>query len=92
MIYKRSGWFYVALFMAFSGLLFRTLWLSMGENAETAATVMNNRDASLVLYRTKGLIYDENLTVLAGETPCWYLVVDPREFDRTNINLLVGYN
>lgn len=91
MVYKRSGWFYIALFMAFSALLLRTFWLSTGENSETAASVVNNRNADLVLYRTKGLIYDENLNVLAGNTPCWYLVINPREFDRANINLLVGY-
>ncbi len=80
MIMRRSGIFYLATIMALTGLLFRTFGLAVGENASNAAEVIGRREGRLVLYRTKGLIYDEDLKPLAGNQPCRYLVVNPREF------------
>ena len=90
MMERRSKIFYIALIMAFTGLVFRTFWLSMGENSAQAKTVMSKREARVVLYRTKGLIYDEELTPIAGNQPCYYWLVNPRDFQAENLDLLVG--
>ncbi len=52
---------------------------------------MDNRNREIVLYRTKGVIYDENLVPIAGKQPCKYAIVNPREFVRENTkDLLAG--
>ncbi len=76
---KRSGIFYIALCMAFIGLIFRCFWLAGGKNAAQAETAVAKRERSLVLYRTKGRIYDDSMIPLAGGQKCIYIVVNPRE-------------
>lgn len=78
----------MALIMALTGIIFRIFWLSIGDNAERAETVINSRESSLVLYNTKGLIYDENLEPVAGNQPCWYMVVNPRDFQDEYLDTL----
>ena len=87
---RRSGYFYLAVVMAFTGVLFRTFWLSIGENAGRAEAVIGNRESTVVLYRTKGLIYDDQLNPIAGDQPCWYLVVNPRDFQNEDMERLIG--
>ncbi len=89
---RRGSLFYLALIMAFFALLLRALWLSMGENANQAKEVMGNRETTVTLYNTKGLIYDRNLIPLAGDQPCYYLVVNPRDFRREYIEQLVEWS
>ncbi len=86
---RRSGCFYLALILAFVSVLFRTFWLSLGDNAQRAQDVISKRESSLVLYRTKGVIYDENLNPIAGDQPCWYLVVNPRDFQQEDLDQLL---
>ncbi|MBQ8894153.1 MAG: penicillin-binding protein 2 [Clostridia bacterium] len=86
---RRTGVFYLAMVAALIGIIFRVFWLSIGENAVRAEAVMANRESEIILYRTKGLIYDENLNPLAGNQPCWYLLVDPRNFQSDNLDLLI---
>lgn len=74
--------------MALIGLIFRTFWLSVGDNALRAEVAVSNREGRLVLYRTKGLIYDADLESIAGNQPCRYLVVNPRDFSKENLNIL----
>ena len=64
---RRSGYFYLAVVMAFTGVLFRTFWLSIGENAGRAEAVIGNRESTVVLYRTKGR--RSALLVSGGESP-----------------------
>ncbi len=90
MIMRRSGVFYLVVYMALIGLIFRVFWLSIGENSIRAETVVNSRENSVTLYRTKGLIYDEQLNCLAGNQPCWYMMINPRDFERSNIETLVS--
>jgi len=82
---RRTGVFYLGVAAAMIGLIFRIFGLSVGDNAFRAETVYANREGHLTLYRTKGLIYDENLIPLAGGQPCRYLVVNPRDFPKENI-------
>ncbi len=77
------------LVIAFAGMLGRNFWLATGENARLAETAVAGRQKELVLYRTKGLIYDCNLNTLAGDQPCWYMVVNPRNFAQENFDELV---
>ncbi len=88
---KRSKIFYIALMMAFAALTLRTFWLATGTNAKRTEAVMNNRETSVILYRTKGMIYDENLIPLAGGQACYYFLVNPRDFQSENAALLAEY-
>jgi cell division protein FtsI/penicillin-binding protein 2 len=74
--------------MALTGLIFRIFWLSIGSNATESKAVISRRTNEVVLYRTKGIIYDTNLIPIAGGQPCWYLVVNPREFKSEDLNSL----
>lgn len=86
---RRTGWFYLAVVTAMIGMIFRIFWLSIGENAVQTERVINRRQEKLVLYHTKGIIYDEDLEPIAGNQPCWYLVIDPRSFQRENMQTLL---
>lgn len=72
--------FYLAIAAALIGLIFRIFWLSAGDNALLAETAAGNREGRVVLYRTKGVIYDEDMDPIAGNQECWYMVVNPRDF------------
>ena len=85
---RRTGIFYLALMMALTGLIFRIFWLSIGSNAAESKAVISNRINEVVLYRTKGIIYDTDLNPIAGDQHCWYLVVNPREFKSEDLNTL----
>jgi penicillin-binding protein 2 len=87
---KRSFSFYIAFLMAFIGLLFRCFFLSSGGYSQKAKAAVSGREGEVVLYRTKGLIYDEQLRPLAGGQPCYYLLINPREFSEENTNVLIG--
>ncbi len=87
---KRSFFFYFILVLAFAGMLFRCFWLASGENAVHSKTVIAGREREITLYNTKGLIYDEKLKAIAGNQPCWYLVVNPREFEAENLEELLA--
>ena len=87
---KRSVFFYFMLVLAFAGMLLRCFWLSGGEHAAYAKKVVAGRERAITLYNTKGLIYDEQLTAIAGNQACWYLVVNPREFEAENLNELIA--
>lgn len=89
MMIRRTGAFYFALILALTAILFRVFWLSVGENAYRAETVISSRTKQLTLYHTKGLIYDEELSPVAGDQPCWYLVVNPRDFSSEQLDELV---
>lgn len=91
MFNRRGSIFYLAIIMAFSGLVLRTFGLSVGENAEQAKAVIGNRESSVILFNTKGLIYDRTLVPLAGDQPCYYLVINPRDFQSVNIEQLVAW-
>ncbi len=87
---KRSILFYFTLVLAFTGVLLRCFWLASGENAVSSKKVVAGRQQETVLYNTKGLIYDAQLKPLAGGEPCWYLVINPREFVLENFEELVA--
>ncbi len=85
---KRSFLFYLIVLLLFAGLLFRCFWLSTGKNAEQSQMAVAGRNAEMILYRSKGIIYDRNIEAIAGGQPCWYLLVDPRGFLEENFNEL----
>lgn len=85
---RRTGVFYLGVVTVLIGLIFRLFWLSIGDNSSRAETVFANRKGVVTLYRTKGLIYDENLMPIAGGQPCWYLMVNPRDFQEENAEYL----
>ncbi len=86
---RRTGWFYLGIAMAMIGVIFRTFWLAVGDNAIRTETAVSNRQGKILLYHTKGIIYDEDLDPIAGDQPCWYLVVNPRGFQREYLDVLL---
>lgn len=55
------------------------------KEVETTAGI---RNAERLLYNSKGVIYDRNLVPFAGNQLAYYMVVDPRKFDRSQIDYL----
>lgn len=88
MIYKRSGFVYITLIALLSALIIRIFYISCGFMNPDIKSVAGSRSAKITLYNTKGLIYDRNLKQLAGNQKCKYLIISPREFDKSNINYL----
>ena len=86
---RRSNWFYIGLILAFTGVLMRCFVLSSGENAQMAQKTVNSRQGTITLYRTRGVIYDEQLEEIAGNQACLYAVIDPREFPREKIDFVI---
>lgn len=86
---RRSNWFYFGVILAFTGVLVRCFSLTCGKNAQTAQNAVNMRQGTTTLYRTRGLIYDENLKAIAGNQSCLYAVVDPRGFPSEKVDILV---
>lgn len=82
---KRSGITYLILILIFVMLLFRIYYVSFGDINDKTKAVAGSRSATLELYSSKGVIYDRNLCALAGNQFAYYLVINPRGFDRENI-------
>ncbi len=87
---KRIGFFYIACLITVAVLMIRLFSLAVGYDAERAAETVQNRTREIVLYRTKGLIYDENLVPIAGGQAGRYAVVNPREFPKENLGELLA--
>ncbi len=92
MIMRRGGIFYFIVVILMTVMLMRCFFLSSGGNAQRAQAVIGGRESELILYRTKGIIYDENLKPIAGEQPCWYIIVNPRDFDHGNLERLLLFS
>lgn len=89
---RRGKFFYFTLIIAMTVIMMRCFWLATGGNAARATSVVGSRRNELLLYRTKGVIYDENMELLAGGQPCWYLIINPRDFDQENLNVILQYS
>lgn len=87
---KRSFAFYITMIILIAGLLFRCFVLSTGSNAGRAEAVLGGRRAELVLYNTRGIIYDRNLKPIAGNQACYYLLINPRDFEKENLEELIS--
>ncbi len=82
---KRSGVVYILFLALFLTVLFRVYYVSFGQISDTTRAVAGSRSVKLELYGSKGIIYDRNLCALAGNQFAYYLVINPRGFDRQNI-------
>lgn len=87
---RKSFCFYIGFLSAFIALLMRLFSLSIGDNNLAAQSVLQGREKRIVLYRTRGLIYDERFIPIAGDQKCTYLLVNPRDFDRSNADKLAS--
>ena len=85
---KRSGITYLILIFIFVMLLFRIYYVSFGDINDKTKAVAGSRSATLELYSSKGVIYDRNICALAGNQFAYYLVINPRGFDRENIEYI----
>ena len=88
---RRGVVFYITFVVSLTLVLMRCYWLASGENVRQARAVTGGRERELTLYKTKGIIYDENMNPLAGGQRCWYMVVNPRDFDLNQLDLLLSY-
>ena len=79
----------MGLVLAFATVLMRCFILSCGKNAQTAQNMVSRRQGAITLYRTRGVIYDETLKEIAGNQPCLYAVIDPREFPREKTEYII---
>lgn len=89
---RRGKFFYFTIIVAMTAIMMRCFFLATGGNAARATVVVGGRRNELLLYRTKGMIYDENMEPIAGGQPCWYLVINPRDFDQKNLNAILRYS
>ena len=80
---KRSGIIYIIFIILFCLLTFRLFYISFGSVSDKVKKVAGGRNATITLYNSKGIIYDRNLYPLAGGHFSYYLVINPREFDRS---------
>ena len=87
---KRSGIIYLFLILLFLAVIFRVYYVSFSDISDKTKSVAGSRSATLELYSSKGVIYDRNLCALAGNQFAYYLVVNPRGFDRSNIDYISG--
>ncbi len=70
-------------FLAAAGVLVGYLiFLMLMAGGGRSVAVAGNRDKSQELYRLKGTIYDRDLMPLTNATAQYYLLIDPRSFDR----------
>lgn len=85
---KRSGIVFCIISFMFVLLGLRLFYVTYGEPGYMAQAAMGSRQSTLTLYRTKGTIYDSSLQPLAGKNQCYYLVINPRNFDRSKIDII----
>ena len=84
--------FYITFVVSLTLMMMRCYWLASGGNMQRAQAVTGGRERELTLYKTKGIIYDENMQKLAGGQKCWYMIVNPRDFDRNRLDELIVYS
>lgn len=69
-------------------LTFRIYYISIGGLNDKVLTTAGGRVASNVLYNSKGIIYDRNLNALSGNCKVYYLIINPRTFDVSQLEYL----
>ncbi len=85
---KRSGLLLIFLWMTIIALVFRIYYISYGEINHKVVNTAGIRENSIKLYSSKGVIYDKNLKLLAGNQPIYYLIINPRDFDNTKTDYI----
>lgn len=85
---KRAVGVLIGIWLILLALVFRIYYISCGNLQQKVSTTAGSRSASNLLYNSKGVIYDRNLVALSGLAPCYYLVVNPRYFDKTQTDYL----
>ncbi len=85
---KRSGFVFITIFLIMLALIFRIFYISFSDIKKEVKEAAGGRVATLNIYNSKGIIYDRNLSPLAGNQFVYYLVINPRGFDRANLEYL----
>ena len=83
MNFKRGATIYLCYLFAFVLLVFVVFYVMYGSVGEKAKTVSGTRMHGITLYNSKGVIYDRNLCPVAGNQAAYYIIVNPRSFDKT---------
>ena len=82
------GIVYLVIFLLIFALLLRISYYSLGGNIEIITDVVGKRSSKILLYNSKGVIYDRNLIALSGNQSTKYLLINPRGFNRENIRYI----
>lgn len=85
---KRCAIVYLSYLFVFVLLIFALYYIIYGNVGEKAKEVSGARTSSVTLYNSKGIIYDRNLCPLAGNQAAYYLVINPRGFDKTKMEYI----
>ncbi len=88
MTVKRTSILLLIIWLMIISLCFRIYYISFGEiNSKVTATA-GSRTSKKILYNTKGVIYDKDLNLLAGGQKAYYLIISPRNFDKTYLDYI----
>ncbi len=82
-MYKRSSLILITLWCLIIILVFRIFYVSSGRMEGQVNVSAGGRFVTGTLYNSKGIIYDRNLVPISGNQHMYYLIIDPRNFDRT---------
>ncbi len=85
---KRIGIVLIIMWLLIIALTFRIFYVSFGNINKKVLATAGTRTTSRVLYNSKGVIYDRNLLLLAGNQKINYLIINPREFDMEKLSYL----
>lgn len=85
---KRAMIVQISVFAAAMLLIGYIGYIMLFPSHTVSTGAVGRRTRSLSLYSLKGTIYDRNMKPITNGTKVYYLLVDPRNFDRTKIGVL----
>ena len=85
---KRMNGIFFGLIVVIGALLIYTAGVSFGAFERQVDAVAGSRTKTIELYRLRGTIYDRSLKPMTNGQTQYYLLVDPRGFDRTKSETL----
>lgn len=88
MVIKRSTAIYIILISLIIALLFRIYYISFGNINLKVKAVAGGRESIFTVYNSKGIIYDRNLQPISGNKHIYYLIVNPKGFDKSQLNYI----
>lgn len=83
MFIKRTSIVFICFILCFTVLVFTIYYSMYGGIANEVKAVSGTRQSSINLYNSKGIIYDRDLCALAGNQFSYYLLINPRSFDKS---------
>ena len=88
---KKSGGIFITIVMIFVALILRLYAVTFGLEGQRAIKVSGNRIRTTTLYNTKATIYDENLNMITNYEKAYYMLINPRTFDKNKTEKVANY-